>query len=452
MRFTQYFLPSLSERALGAVERLMIAALALLQIAFLVIRRPSLLDRRLSDASFRLLILFLASPVAIATLAAVLLGYLATGAAVRGEQPPDRWNVAQASRSTAIAVMGGLISVAFFIPGVLLPSPWRYALIVTGFLLGPWLPAQFDRRLKRSTVTSEVASRWPKRGQRLQSVLAVVVFLFVWAGDVVLLLSVEDNRRFLRDARALNPDFAESQPRDDSIKVARLSKGPIRYRDMNPRGRNVILGFPGWEESLYEFPAALHTKLEELDIRGIMIERPGIGPVSAPWPGFDLSDWANLVEEFDKTILDGRRVSIVGHSAGGVYALACAKIAAVRALGLVASPEPTTYGSFFGMFSNFNGLPPATVISLQLFPHTLLPELNRSSHGILYNWESFKTGMIKELGPVDGAMINQNDEEFRLNMVNSVLRGDAASLDDIRGLFSPWPLTTADTARADSDL
>ena len=101
----------------------------------------------------------------------------------------------------------------------------------------------------------------------------------------------------------------------------------------------MVLGFHGFQESLYEFPLALKTKLEELDIRGIFIDRPGIGPVSTPWPGHDLADWAGLVEEFDKTVLDSRPISIVGHSAGGVYALACAKLACVRALALVSSPR-----------------------------------------------------------------------------------------------------------------
>ena len=42
MGLTQYVFPSLSVRALGVVERLMIASVFLIQIAFLVIRHPSL--------------------------------------------------------------------------------------------------------------------------------------------------------------------------------------------------------------------------------------------------------------------------------------------------------------------------------------------------------------------------------------------------------------------------
>jgi len=57
--------------------------------------------------------------------------------------------------------------------------------------------------------------------------------------------------------------------------------------------------------------------------------------------------WAHLVEEFDGIVLNNQPVSIVGHSAGGLYALACAKLACVRALALVSSPTPMTILSLF---------------------------------------------------------------------------------------------------------
>jgi pimeloyl-ACP methyl ester carboxylesterase len=450
MGLTQYVFPSLSVRALGAVEKLMISSLCFIQIAFLVIRRPLLFEQNLLDASFRLSRLFLASPIAIATLAGLLVGYLATGVVLPGKKSPTRWNIPQTLVTTAIAVGGGLASVVLFILGVLLPIPWGYSLIAAGFFLGPWLPAQFDLRASRLAVPAhDVSSRWPNRREALRSLVPITVFSAVWTADIASILSVEDNRRFLKEdlTRAEKPEFSERPPHDDSIKVARLSSGLIRYRDMNPRGGNVVLGFPGWQESLYEFPLALETKLKELDIRAIVIERPGIGPVSTAWPGYDLADWAGLVEEFDKIVLDNRPISIVGHSAGGVYALACAKLACVRALALVSSGPPMTYGSFFATLFDYDASLQATMIGLDLFPYKLLPELQRSCQQMLYDWKSFKNDMLKTLGPIDGAMINQNDDAFRKNMVTSVLQGAAASMDDLRRIRSPWPLTLADTAR-----
>ena len=451
MGLTKYLLPSLSVRALGAVERLMIASLSLLQLAFLVIRHPLLFDQNLLDAFFGLSLLFLASPIAIAILAGLFIGHLATGVVLPGEKSPERWNIPQTLIATGIAVAGGLVSAILFVFGLLLPIPWGYSLIAAGFFLGPWLPAQLDLRSARLAVSShDVSSRWPTRREALRSLLPLAVFLAVWMADIASILSVEDNRRFLKEdltTRAGTPEFSERLPHDDSIKVARLSSGLIRYRDMNPRGRNVVLGFPGWQESVYEFPQALTTKLEELDIRAIIIERPGIGPVSTAWPGYDLADWAGLIEEFDKTVLDSRPISIVGHSAGGVYALACAKLACVRALALVASGPPMTYGSFFATLFAYDASLQAILISLDLFPHTLLPEVERSRQQMLHDWKAFKSDMVKGFGPIDVAFINQNDDAVRENMVTSVLQGAAASMDDLRRVRSPWPLTLADTTR-----
>jgi pimeloyl-ACP methyl ester carboxylesterase len=447
MGLTSSFFPSLSVRVLGAVDRLIIASLCLVQIAFLLIRHPLLFHDSLLAAAIRLFRLFLVSPIAIATLTGLLVGYLATGVVLRGSKSAERWNIPQTLIATGIAVAGGLVSIALFIPGLLLPPPWAYGFIGAGFILGPWLPGQFALRLDRLAAPShEVSSRWPNRREVFHSFFPLLVLLAVWVADLASILSVHENRLFLNETRVANPDFPDNPSQDNSIKVARLSTGSIRYRDVNPRGRHVILGFPGWQESIYEFPPQLQTKLDELDVRGIVIERPGVGPVSTAWPGYGLAEWAGVVEEFDKTVLDSRPISIVGHSAGGVYALACAKLTCVRALGLVSSPEPITYGSFFNMFFVNTGSP-VTAIAVQLFPHALLPELQRSCRQVLYDWKSARTEMSKVLGPVDAAFIAENDDAVRKNMVTAVLQGAAASADDGRGMFSPWPATLADTTR-----
>ena len=450
MGLTKYLLPSLSVRALGTVERLMIASLSFVQIAFLVIRHPLLFDQNLPEASFQLSRLFLTSPLAIATVAGLLIGHLATGVVLPGQTSPERWNIPQTLRATGIAVAGGLGSVVLFVFGLLLPIPWGYGLIAGGVFLGPWLPTQFDRRADRITVPShEASSRWPNRREVLRSLLSLSAFSAVWTTDIASLFSVEDNRQFLKDdeTRSGKLDFSERPPDANSITVARLSSGLIRYRDMNPRGSNVVLGFHGFQESLYEFPLALKAKLEELDIRGIFIERPGIGPVSTPWPGHDLADWAGLVEEFNNKVLDSRPISIVGHSAGGVYALACAKLACVRALALVSSPVPMTYGSFIRTFFDYDPYWQGMVIGLELFPHKLMADVQLSCQQILNDWKSVRDDMIKALGPIDGAFITQNEDAVRQNMVTSVLQGAAVTIDDFRRTLSPWPLTLADTTR-----
>jgi hypothetical protein len=261
-----------------------------------------------------------------------------------------------------------------------------YGLIAAGFFLGAWLPAQFDRRAAGLVIPSrEVSSRWPNRREALRSLLPIAGFLAVWTVDAVGVFSVEDNRLFQKEAETSTAEFGllTNAPDDDRIKVARVSSGLIRYRDMNPQGRTVVLGFHGIQESLYAFPQALQPKLEELDIRGIFVDLPGIGPVSTPWRGHDLAEWAGLVEEFDRKVLGSRPISIIGNSGGSVYALACAKLACVRALGLVGSPAPLTYGSFLKTFFNYDVYWQTMIIGLELFPHKVLPDVQLMSRQIL---------------------------------------------------------------------
>ena len=232
MGLTKYFLPSLSVRAIGAVERLMISSLSFLQIAFLVIRHPLLFHQNLPAASSHLSRLFLASPMAGAILAGLVIGFLTTGVVPPGKNSPERWNIHQTLEATGIAVAGGLVSVVLFIPGLLLPMPWGYGLIAAGFFLGPWLPAQFELRADRLAAPSrEVSSRWPNRREVLRSLPIVCGFVSSWLGDIGSLISVTDNRLFLKDEEspADKRDFAENSPEDRTIQVARLSSGLIRY-------------------------------------------------------------------------------------------------------------------------------------------------------------------------------------------------------------------------------
>jgi pimeloyl-ACP methyl ester carboxylesterase len=450
MGLTKYLLPSLSVRGLGAVEGLMISSLSFFQIAFLVIRHPLFLDQNLLAACFQLSRRFLASPIAGAILGGLVIGHLVTGVVLPGKESPERWNIPRTLEATGVAVAGGLVSLVLSIPGLLIPIPWGYGLIAAGFFLGPWLHAQFNLRAERLAAPShEVSSRWPNRREALRSILSVLPFLAVWMVDAASAISVEDNRLFLKEEESLvrKPGFPESPSDDKSLRVARLSSGFIRYRVMNPQGRNLVLGFHGLQESLYGFPLALEPTLKNLDIQGIFIDRPGIGPVSTPWPGHDLADWAGLVEEFDKKVLDSRPISIIGNSAGGVYALACAKLACVRALGLVGTPAPLTYGSFFRTFFDYDAYWQEMVIGLELFPHKLLPDVQLMCQQISYDWKSYFIDLLKAEGPIAGAVLTQNEDAFRKSMGTAVLQGAAPTIDDFRRLISPWPLTLADTTR-----
>ena len=450
MGFTKYLLPSLSVRGIGAVEGLMISSLSFLQIAFLVIRHPLLFDQNLLAASFQISRLFLGSPIASAILGGLVIGHLVTGVVLPGKELPERWNIPRTLKGTGIAVVGGLVSIVLFIPGLLLPIPWGYGLIAAGFFLGPWLHAQFNVHATRfADPLHEVSSRWPSRRQTLRSILSALPFLGVWMVDAASTISVRDNRLFLKaeETQAGKLGFPEGPPGDKSIEVAHLSSGLIGFQRQNSQGKRLVLGFHGWLDSHHNFPPALEPKLKELDMQLIAIDRPGIGPVSTPWPGHDLADWAHLVEEFIKKELDNQPVSIIGYSAGGVYALACAKLACVRALALVCSPTPLTMGSFLKTFFGLDKYFQEIILGVEFSPYRLLPIFRSEREHILHDWKTYFEEMSSALGPFDRGALTQNENAWRKDMQTSVMQGAEEMLEDFRRLISPWPLTPAETER-----
>lgn len=176
MGVTRYVLPSLSVRALGIVERLLISSLLLVHIAFLTIRHPSLFTHPLLEACLRLSGLFATSHFLITTLAVVFIGYLATGVVLPGASSRTRWNIPHTLIVMVFVLGGASISSLLFIPGVLLPVPWAYALIVAGLFLGSWLPAQFGRPANTSAVAANDVSRWPTWREASRSLVLILFF------------------------------------------------------------------------------------------------------------------------------------------------------------------------------------------------------------------------------------------------------------------------------------
>lgn len=445
MGITKYLLPWLGVRRLVVVEGLMISSLSFLQIAFFVIRNPLLFNQPLLPGFFQLSSLFLASPMAGAILGGLVIGYLVTGVVRPGKDLPERWNIPQTLRVTGIAALGGLVSIVPMILGVLHPNPLGYGLIAAGFFLGPWLRGQFNPRADRREAPSpEDSSLFPIRRKILRA-LPGLPFLAVGMVDGIFALSVKDNWIFLEaektDAGKTGVPFDPSD--DKSIKVARLATGLIRYRVLNPQGRNLVLGFHGFLDSLEVFPPELETKLKSLDIQGVFLDRPGIGPVSTRLPGLSFEAWPRLVEEFVQRVLNNQPISIIGHSAGGLYALSCAKLACVRALALVCSITPVTFASVLRSVYHHLSFDPAK-LGVELFPHLLIPVAQQICDQIRGN--DFQLGW-SWLGPEDRAFVTQNEKAFRKNAETSVAQGAESIVEDVRGFLSPWPLTPADTAR-----
>ena len=107
----------------------------------------------------------------------------------------------------------------------------------------------------------------------------------------------------------------------------------------------IVLAFHGWPGCRLE-SAVFHPSACELNVRIIGIDRPGLG-LSSPRPSRKLLDWPVDVRELVRH-LKLERYYILGVSAGGPHALACAHEPAEKELlgvGVVSGPGPWTLGT-----------------------------------------------------------------------------------------------------------
>ncbi|KAJ5364352.1 uncharacterized protein N7496_010065 [Penicillium cataractarum] len=107
----------------------------------------------------------------------------------------------------------------------------------------------------------------------------------------------------------------------------------------------IVLAFHGWPGSRLE-SAVFHPAASQLNVRIIGIDRPGIG-LSSPQPKRKLLDWPADVRELVR-YLKLERYYIIGVSAGGPHALACAHETAENELlgvGIVSGPGPWALGT-----------------------------------------------------------------------------------------------------------
>lgn len=116
------------------------------------------------------------------------------------------------------------------------------------------------------------------------------------------------------DARALAPRVEGTVTLSDGRRIGFAEYGP-------PTGRPV-LWFHGTPGARRQVPPTARAAADQLGVRIVALERPGIG-VSSPHAYDTILDWADDVEQcIDQLGID--RFGIVGLSGGGPYALACA--------------------------------------------------------------------------------------------------------------------------------
>ena len=452
MGITKFLFPRLGVSTLGALEGVVIALLSLPLIAFLVDRHPSLFKQNLLDGFLELSRLFLTSPIAGGILVGLIVLSMTTGVVLPDKGKSVR-NVAQVLKATAIAVLGGLVSIVFMNFGVLRPTSGGFGLIAVGLILGPWVRAQFYPRSHRLAVpvtSKSVTRRFVLR--LLWVILVVPLLIALGLDDAISAFSVIDNRDFLseEETAARKSVFSKGPSDDPSIKVASLSSGRIRYREMNPEGRITILGFHGYQASLDEFPRELEPTFKMLGVRGVFIDRPGIGPVSTPWNGLqDLTTWAHLVKELVGEVSPDRPVSVVGHSLGGLYALAAASLDCVRVAAPVSAVWPMTFWSLMGsIFQHGVLFDPIFDIGGVLLPKQIIPVGEAICDLIENHWSDYFEIITNLAGPVDRVLLKKDEKAFRNWVVASVKQGGAAMVQDVRTAISPWPFTPTDLARA----
>lgn len=103
---------------------------------------------------------------------------------------------------------------------------------------------------------------------------------------------------------------------------ARLADGrALAYAEWGPRDGWPLLHFHGIPDGRFSWGAG--SACGARGIRLVAVDRPGVGG-SDPKPGRSVADWASDVEELAER-LEIARFSVSGQSAGGPYALACAR-------------------------------------------------------------------------------------------------------------------------------
>ncbi len=145
---------------------------------------------------------------------------------------------------------------------------------------------------------------------------------------------------------------------DGEMKTIRLSDGrALGYAEYGDTEAKALFYFHGQPGSRIE-ARFLAEQAGELGLRLIGVDRPGIG-LSSYQPGRRLVDWpADVVELADCLHID--RFAVVGYSAGGAYALACAQLIPERltACGIVSGAgSPGDILAFLLTWVTWLGLP-----------------------------------------------------------------------------------------------
>lgn len=215
--------------------------------------------------------------------------------------------------------------------------------------------------------------------------------------------------------------------------------GFAEYGEAN--SRDTIFFFNGSGGSRREHPAI--SILSDLGLRFIATDRPGHG-LSSPQPGRKLLDWPTDIAQLADHV-NAEKFYVLGWSAGGPHALACAYQLPERVLagalisGLAPVDRPNPYAGLPLPLKIFNFLGRKSPRLVYLFRRLMYPM-------VMGDPEDAGKKLAASFPPVDRQLVER--PENRRMMVASIQEGykqgwDGPAQDDIV-INSPWGFQLAD--------
>lgn len=215
----------------------------------------------------------------------------------------------------------------------------------------------------------------------------------------------------------------------------------LGYAEWGSRSRAAatVLYFHGAMGSPMRRCAATDAALRTLGLRYVMVHRPGFG-ASDPMPGRRLTDWPADVEQLADA-LGMERFAVVGVSAGGPYAAACAHTLGgrVTAAAIVSGITP---------IASAQDASPA-LRALARHPDAARRILGAAVHAARAQPRLIVAGLAVRNGRADAAALA--DAEARSIFVESFLaateRGVGPMIEDFRLAAGDWGFSPADIRR-----
>lgn len=227
---------------------------------------------------------------------------------------------------------------------------------------------------------------------------------------------------------------------DARAEVIRLRDGrALAYAEWGPADGRPVLHCHGVPDGRFSWGAG--SACEDRGVRLIAVDRPGIGG-SDPKPERSVADWPADVDELAEQLhLD--RFAVSGWSAGGAYALACARQLQPRvdAVALISAAGRLDLPGFVEQMSTAAAWRLAARAPLAMtLAYSALGSVARRRPRIA------QKALFSGASKVDRAVLDRPDVGARMMSayVEATRRGGRGLTEDMRTLLSPWDFDPAE--------